>query len=140
MRLALDIDGTISADPDFFAEVANGVIRRGGEVHVVSSRSPVVRRETLVVLTQWGIRHTALHLLPVLSAAQNLCPHKELDWFLRHLWLKVDYALSNGITHFVDDDPKVMSLLARFAPSVVAIRFEGRITEGALKSLLPELF
>jgi hypothetical protein len=126
MRLALDIDGTITSDPDFFARLAQDVIRGGGEVHVVSSRSPEARRETLSELSQFGIRFSALHLIPTISAAQSLCPHRELDWFQRHLWLKVDYALANGITHFVDDDRKVLALFARFAPSVAAIDFEDR--------------
>ena len=47
-------------------------------------------------------------------------------FFQRHLWLKVDYARAHAITHFVDDDPKVLALLARFAPSVTAIGFEDR--------------
>ena len=38
----------------------------------------------------------------------------------------MDYALANGITHFVDDDRKVLALFARFAPSVAAIDFEDR--------------
>jgi len=126
MRLALDIDGTITSDPDFFARLVQDVIRDGGEVHVVSSRSPEARRETLSELSQFGIRFSALHLIPTISAAQTLCPHRELDWFQRHLWLKVDYALANGITHFVDDDRKVLALFARFAPSVAAIDFENR--------------
>ncbi len=126
MRLALDIDGTITSDPDFFARLVQDVIRDGGEVHVVSSRSPEGRQETLSELSQLGIRFSALHLISTISAAQTLCPHRELDWFQRHLWLKVDYALANGITHFVDDDRKVLALFARFAPSVAAIDFEDR--------------
>ena len=46
--------------------------------------------------------------------------------FQRHLSLKVDYALAHALAHFVDDDPKVLALLARFAPSVTAIGFEDR--------------
>ena len=126
MRLALDIDGTITSDPVFFARLGRNVIRGGGEVHVVSSRSPEARRETMSELSQLGIGYSTLHLIPAMSAAQTLCPHRELDWFQRHLWLKVDYALANGITHFVDDDRKVLALFARFAPSVAAIDFEDR--------------
>lgn len=125
MRLALDIDGTITSDPGFFAGVCRNVLN-GGEVHVVSSRSPEARRETISELSEMGISYTALHLIAPVSAAQTLCPHRELDWFQRHLWLKVDYALTNGITHFVDDDRKVLALFARFAPSVTAVDFLDR--------------
>ncbi len=125
MRLALDIDGTITSAPGFFAGVCRNVLR-GGEVHIVSSRSPEARQETISELAEMGIGYTALHLIAPVSAAQTLCPHRELDWFQRHLWLKVDYALTKGITHFVDDDRKVLALLARFAPSVTAIDFVER--------------
>jgi len=47
MRLGLDIDGTITADPVFFRERAAAVIANGDEVHVVSSRSPEARLETV---------------------------------------------------------------------------------------------
>ena len=47
MRLGLDIDGTITADPMFFRERAAAVIKGGGQVHVVSSRSPEARVETM---------------------------------------------------------------------------------------------
>ena len=60
------------------------------------------------------------------SAAQTLCPHEGLDWYQRHQWLKAHYALANGLTHFVDDERKVLVLFARFAPSVVAIDFKDR--------------
>jgi len=126
MRLALDIDGTITADPDFFVRCSQDVLRAGGEVHVVSTRSPEARTETLDELRDLGVKFLYLHLIPHISAAQSLCPHTSLDWFQRHLWLKVNYAVSNGLTHFVDDDPKVLDLLRRFAPSITAIPFQNR--------------
>jgi len=126
MRLALDIDGTITADPDFFVRCSQDVLRAGGEVHVVSTRSPEARAETLDELRELNVKFSYLHLIPHMSAAQDLCPHTSLDWFQRHLWLKVDYALRKGLTHFVDDDPKVLSLLARFAPLITAISFQRR--------------
>ncbi len=126
MRLALDIDGTITADPVFFVRCSQDVLRAGGEVHVVSTRSPEARAETLQELRELGIKFSHLHLIPHMSSAQDLCPHTSLDWFQRHLWLKVDYALRNSLTHFVDDDPKVLGLLARFAPLITTISFQRR--------------
>lgn len=124
--LGLDIDGTIAADPAFFADISRLVLKSGGEVHVVSARSAEGRYETTEELAEFGVRFSALHLLPPISAAQALCPHKDLDWYLRHAWLKVDYALVNGISHFVDDESKVLALFARFAPGVSAISFAER--------------
>ena len=123
-RIGLDIDGTITADPDFFAGVARKWLEAGQEVHIVSTRSPEARAETLLELNQLGVGFTALYLLPHFSAAQSLCPHAELDWYRRHLWLKVNYALTNGDTHFVDDDPMVLGLFARFAARVTALSFD----------------
>lgn len=125
MLLALDIDGTITADPEFFARVCCNVLR-GGKVHVVSSRSPEARRETIAELAELGIEYSALHLTDSISHAQTFCPHKNLDWFQRHQWLKVDYSLANRITHFVDDDPRVLKLFSRYAPAIAAIGFADR--------------
>lgn len=125
-RIGLDIDGTITADPAFFAGVARQWLKAGRDVHIVSSRSPEARPETLSELKRLGVCFTALYLLPNYTAAQALCPHTELDWYHRHLWLKVDYALTHRITHFVDDDPMVLGLFAWFAPEVTALSFEKR--------------
>ena len=71
MRLGLDIDGTINADPVFFGSRASTVIKSGGEVHVVTSRSPEARAETVTELRELGIRYSTLHLLPHISAARR---------------------------------------------------------------------
>ncbi|MCX7166553.1 MAG: hypothetical protein NTV11_09785 [Rhodocyclales bacterium] len=126
LRIALDIDGTITADPDFFADLSGSWIAAGRAVHIVSSRSPEARSETIIELKDYGIFFSAVYLLPPLSAAQKLCPHQNLDWFQRHLWLKVNYALTHRITHVVDDDPKVLTLFTRFAPDVAALSFLDR--------------
>ena len=121
LKIALDIDGTITADPPFFSTLARTVLDSGGEIHIVSTRSREGYDETVAEIRGYGIPWTALYLLPPISIAQQRCPHRELDWFQKHLWLKVDYALQNGITHFVDDDQKVLNLLIRFAPDILAI-------------------
>ncbi|MSQ51673.1 MAG: hypothetical protein EXR28_07275 [Betaproteobacteria bacterium] len=125
-RIGLDIDGTITADPQFFAGIAQRWLVAGREVHVVSSRSPEARPETLLELREFGISFTDLYLCPTDSEAWTLCPHTELDWYRRHLWLKVGYALAQGITHFVDNDPMVLDLFERYAPQVNAFSYENR--------------
>ena len=126
MRLGLDIDGTITADPVFFKDWASSVLKIGGEVHVVSSRSAEARVETMTELRELGIRYSTLHLLPHISAAQQLCPHGELDWYQRHMWLKVAYALECRLECFVDDDPKVLALFYRYAFGIKALSFLDR--------------
>ncbi len=126
MRLGLDIDGTITADPVLFGERASTVIKNGGEVYVVTSRSPEARVETMTELRELGISYSTLHLLPRISAAQWLCPHRELDWYQRHMWLKVAYALEYRLECFVDDDPKVLELFYRYALGIKALSFLDR--------------
>lgn len=126
MKIGLDIDGVITADPVFFGVICREILLEG-EVHIVSSRSPEARMKTVAELAELGIRYDALHLLAPMSVAQKLCPHAQLDWYQRHQWLKVAYALANRLTHFVDDDGKVLALFAQFAPSVSAIDFKDRM-------------
>lgn len=121
MRLGLDIDGTITRDPLRFAEIARSCMAAGGQVHIVTSRSEASRSPTLDELRGYRVPFTAIHFLGEMSRAADACPHKSLDWFERYLWQKVAYATQHGLTHFIDDDSKVLSLFARFAPEVVAI-------------------
>jgi len=126
-RLGLDIDGTITLDPALFAEVATACKAARGEVHVVTSRSEASRQQTLAELQGYDIPFDALYFIGEVSVASERCPHKELDWFQRYLWQKADYALRHQLTHFVDDDPKVLSLFAAFAPKVVVTPAERRV-------------
>ncbi len=127
MKLYLDIDDTITADPVFFAKISHRVRASGGEVHVVSSRSQEAMSHTRMEIDALGIAHSSIYLLPSVGDAQALCPHRELDWFQKHLWLKIGYALDNEITHAVDDDKKVLFLFKRYAPGVRALHVSDRI-------------
>ena len=119
LRLGLDIDGTITAAPELFAEISKACRLNGGQVHIVTSRSALGRNETVDELCEYGVQFDALFFLPEMSRANSDCPHKELDWFQRYLWQKVAYAKQNALMHFVDDDPKVISLFGQFAPEIV---------------------
>ena len=121
LRLGLDIDGTITLDPPRFVEIASYCKAAGGKVHIVTARAEQSRYATLEELREYQIPFDAIHFLGVMSRANEECPHKSLDWFQRYLWQKVDYALRNKLTHFIDDEAKVLSLFARFAPDIVAL-------------------
>jgi len=56
MRIALDIDGVISAYPQFFAALTNG-LKGKAEIFILSNRDPSeqARRETEKELEKWGI-------------------------------------------------------------------------------------
>jgi hypothetical protein len=118
--IGLDIDGTITAAPTQFAHLARSVLAFGGRIAVITSRSDVARGETTRELASYGLQYSALHFLPSIEDGTRLCPHAELDWFSRYLWCKVAIADDCGVTDFVDDDPRVISLFRRFSPQINA--------------------
>jgi len=119
--LGIDIDDTITANPLFFSRLTAICRKQGIPVHIVSSRSREGLRETADELRTLAIHYDFLHLTASISEAQKLCPHRELVWFARHQWLKVAYAQQENLSHFVDDDSKVIALFKRYAPQVEAI-------------------
>jgi hypothetical protein len=114
----LDIDGTITLDPQFFSGFTKKCARFGIPVYVISSRSPLGTEETIEELKALGIHFDYLHLTPSVDDAQTLCPIEELDKCLKHMWLKVLYAKQQRISHYIDDDTEVLKLFSRFAPDI----------------------
>ena len=127
LRLGLDVDGTITLDPKLFAEISTCCKQSGGEVHIVTSRAELSRQETVRELRDYGIQFESIHFLGDMSRANETCPHKELDWFQRYLWGKVAYAQQHQLDYFVDDDMKVLSLFATYAPEIVVTPAERRV-------------
>ena len=120
IKLGLDIDDTITACQGLFSVMTEAVKQKGGQVHIISSRTddPKVRRITEDELVDLGIRYDVLYLLPHSSEAMKTCPHKELDWYEKFIWQKVDYCKREKITIFFDDEKKVINLFQRFAPEI----------------------
>ncbi len=119
--LGLDIDDTITAAPAAFERIARSVMDSGGRVVVITSRSEQARIETRRELAGFGIRFNALHFLPPVDAGIDGCPDTDLNWFDRYLWNKVNIAQSCGVTHFVDDDQRVIELFLKYAPDIEVI-------------------
>ena len=116
--LGLDIDGIITANPVFFAQLARIVRGRGQAVHVVTSRSPLGAAETRQELAGLGLAYDCLYLLPDFGKPIPRCPCPALTWYEQYLWQKVGYCLAHRIRSFYDDDPKVLALFARHAPAI----------------------
>jgi hypothetical protein len=123
--LGLDIDDTITRDPVFFKQLTDSVTNNGGKVYIVSSRvaNPEVRVKTRAELRDYGIHFEELHLLPSVETARKTCPHKALDWYSMYLWQKVDYCLQRKVTHYFDDDQKVIPLFRKYAPEIFFFHF-----------------
>lgn len=106
MKLGLDIDGTISACPHFYAFMARGIVTEGGEVHIISARAETDRGVTERHLVEWGfgdIPHV-LHLYPL---HYNHADPEELEaHFVRHAAWKAETCKAHGIRVLIDDDPR----------------------------------
>ena len=118
MKIALDIDDTITAKPELFAalSLAPGVKK----VIIVSSRanSDESYRLTIEELQRYGVRHNELYLLEDGVESRNRCPHGELDWYQKYLWQKVEICLREKVDIIFEDDVKVIELFRRFAPKI----------------------
>jgi hypothetical protein len=119
MILGLDIDGTITAAPDFFRMLTAAVYRDGGKVLVISARSNTAeaRRESEMQLRELGLLYSKLILLPEGTDMLG-APPPELDYFERFLWQKVHISVCENVSVFFDDDDTVVDLFTRYAPYI----------------------
>lgn len=120
MKVGLDIDSTITANPAFYYELSQGVYDDGGAVVILTSRVDTghTRLLTESELQGWSIRYDALYLFKPFEEVEHLCPHKDLDWYQRYLWQKVHHAVNEQLDIHYDDDDAVISLFKRYAPEI----------------------
>lgn len=123
MRIGLDIDGTITANPDYFADLSQRIYAEGGSVVIITSRLDIgyTRLITSDELNRWSIRYDTLHLFRGFEETEGICPHLELDWYRQYLWLKVHHAINERLDAFYDDDDKVISLFKDYAQGIEII-------------------
>src|SRR5262245_7783090 len=81
MRVALDIDGTISEHPAFFAFLASAVRGQGHWVVVLTYRDPARAEATRAQLAAWGVAFDELVFAPSLEAKGALCGQHAIDLF-----------------------------------------------------------
>lgn len=81
MKVALDIDGTISECPEFFAVLSAGLHAAGHQVLVLTYRDPDRAEATKAHLTTWGIKFDQLVIAPSLEAKGELCGTLGVDLF-----------------------------------------------------------
>ncbi len=125
MKITLDIDGTITVNPEFFALLSRAVRRDGGRIYVVTSRlgTPESERETRRELDNWKIEFDELIFIPASGdPGQIPCPHQDLDWYQKYLWQKVSICLDRGVGLVFEDDPKVIALFEKHAPAIRIFR------------------
>ncbi|MGF1582723.1 MAG: hypothetical protein ACFCD0_25645 [Gemmataceae bacterium] len=81
MKIALDIDGTISERPDFFAVLSVGFRAAGHEIVILTYRDPNREQAMRDELTGWGIEFDQLVIAPSLEAKGKLCGTLGVDVF-----------------------------------------------------------
>lgn len=81
MKVALDIDGTISEHPDFFAMLSAALCAAGHRVIVLTYRDPARDAATREQLTAWGLVFDELVIAPSLEAKGELCAALGVDLF-----------------------------------------------------------
>ena len=120
MNVCFDIDGTITERPEFFSLLSRAVKKSGGKVFVLTSRtrSPEAMEATKLELSGYGIEYDDLNMLPDKAEAERTCPLKELDWYQKFIFQKVDYCKANQVDVYFDDETKVIDLFKRFLPEV----------------------
>lgn len=120
MNIALDIDGTITRQPKFFAVLSRAVRASGGKVFIVTSRADTqeVRALTRREMDSYKVEYDELVVIADSEQARAACPHGELDWYQRYLWQKVSACLNRKVTIVFEDDEKVAELFRRYAPRV----------------------
>jgi hypothetical protein len=126
MNIALDIDGTITKLPEFFAILSRAIRQSGGKVFIVTSRanSAGVRDATKEELASYGIAFDELFIIPDAGREQIPCPHGDLDWYQKYLWQKVAVCLERDVAIVFEDDDKVIALFKTYAPDIQVFRVE----------------
>lgn len=81
MTIALDIDGTISEHPEFFAHLSAAFRRGGHRVLVLTYRDPARADATKVQLGKWGVEFDELVIAGSLGEKGELCAAHGVDLF-----------------------------------------------------------
>ena len=102
MNIGLDIDGTISESPQFFALLSRVLKAAGHQVHIISYRDPSPKSvaETKQELKSWKIAYDELHL-PNDDFAMGMGEWK------RSISEKV------GLTMMIDDSLEVLAAMPK---------------------------
>jgi len=95
MRIALDIDGTITRHPEFFALISEALVAAGHEVVVITFREDEAM--TRADLEAWGIRYERLFL----GHLDAVMEHGVDEW-------KGTLCAKLGVDLFFEDDPGVL--------------------------------
>lgn len=73
MIFALDMDDTITAEPEFFSVLAQALRAQGHKVYIITARPDIMRKQTELYLSNRNIPHDGVHFVTdKLEAANKL--------------------------------------------------------------------
>jgi uncharacterized HAD superfamily protein len=81
MKVALDIDGTISEHPGFFAVLSSALRAAGHQVLVLTYRDPARADATRAQLVSWRVEFDELVIAHSLESKGELCDVHGVDLF-----------------------------------------------------------
>jgi hypothetical protein len=81
MKVALDIDGTISEHPEFFAVLSVALRAAGHRVLILTYRDPARLPATREQLASWGVQFDELVIAASLEGKGELCATHGVDLF-----------------------------------------------------------
>lgn len=82
MKVALDVDGTISEHPELFALLSASLRAAGHPVVVLTYRDPDRVEHTRMQLAGWGITYDEIVFATSLSSKGELCRQHSIDVFI----------------------------------------------------------
>ncbi len=114
MKIALDIDDTITKYPDFFAKLS-----KQHDCVIVTSRDATVAsvEHTKQLMNELSIRYSALYFCDWQADLSDLIP-EELEGAKRLLYQKVLACKKAQVTAIFDDDVTVQQLIKQYLPEV----------------------
>jgi len=107
-KLGLDIHGVCDADPQTYANMADSIIKMGGEVHIISGQkdTPELREK----IKNLKIPYT--HFFSITTYHESIgtpirYDEKNHPWMDAEMWdrTKADYCEREGIDMHIDDSP-----------------------------------
>lgn len=81
MKVALDIDGTVSENPEFFAILSTALRAAGHSVLILTFREPTSVQKIYEELARWHIHYDDLVIAPSLESKGALCSLHGVDLF-----------------------------------------------------------
>ena len=85
MRVALDIDGTISEHPEFFSFLSNALHAQGHEIIIITYRNRSMQAITEQQMVEWAIVYHQMHFVPTLADKGRLCQELAIDVFFEDM-------------------------------------------------------